>query len=222
MTHRENMCLHTWSMKSNPKRKTQCREAAAASAIKSRLRAIKAYMTNPVLCGFCGKVVLVADGERPSQTKKKRFCDASCAASFNNQGRIRNPAGGQPPQQGVPRQAKPCERCGRSTKNKCFCSRSCHATPYTKPLEQTTKGELFRNRPTWQAARSVIQGHARRILFASNPNPACHICGYDRHVEVAHKHPVKDFPDNALVSEINQLENLLLLCPNHHWEHDHS
>jgi predicted restriction endonuclease len=24
------------------------------------------------------------------------------------------------------------------------------------------------------------------------------------------------------VSEINQLENLLLLCPNHHWEHDHS
>jgi hypothetical protein len=29
---------------------------------------------------------------------------------------------------------------------------------------------------------------------------------------------VADFPDEALISEINNLKNLVALCPTHHWE----
>jgi predicted restriction endonuclease len=50
---------------------------------------------------------------------------------------------------------------------------------------------------------------------------ACAICGYNQHVEAAHRRPVSDFPDEATVSEINEPANLVYLCPNHHWEHDH-
>ena len=32
---------------------------------------------------------------------------------------------------------------------------------------------------------------------------------------------VSDFDDSALISEINSKDNLIALCPNHHWEYDH-
>jgi len=86
-------------------------------------------------------------------------------------------------------------------------------------LEQT-KGELFENRKNWQSARSAIQKEARKIYFEVNPSPKCAICGYDKHVEVAHIKSVSDFPDTALIKEINSIDNLIGLCPNHHWEYD--
>ena len=46
------------------------------------------------------------------------------------------------------------------------------------------------------------------------------ICGYDKHYEIAHIKPVSDFEDDALITEINSIDNLIALCPNHHWEFD--
>jgi len=38
---------------------------------------------------------------------------------------------------------------------------------------------------------------------------------------VAHRKDVSAFPDTATISEINDLANLVGLCPTHHWEFDH-
>jgi len=75
-------------------------------------------------------------------------------------------------------------------------------------------------RPSWQAARSIIQGHARTTHLKNNP-AECRICGYTKHVDVAHIRSVRTFPEGAQVSEINHPDNLVALCPNHHWEYDH-
>jgi hypothetical protein len=83
-----------------------------------------------------------------------------------------------------------------------------------------TKGELFKNRKNWQSARTSIQKLAREIYFENTVSPKCEICGYSLHVEVAHIRPVSDFPDTAPIREINSIENLIGLCPNHHWEYD--
>lgn len=48
----------------------------------------------------------------------------------------------------------------------------------------------------------------------------CFFCGYKNHVDLAHRRAVKDFPSEALLSEINHLDNLIILCPNHHREAD--
>jgi len=32
---------------------------------------------------------------------------------------------------------------------------------------------------------------------------------------------VADFPDDALILEINDIKNLVALCPTHHWEFGH-
>lgn len=83
-----------------------------------------------------------------------------------------------------------------------------------------TKGELFGDRKNWQSARSSIQKNARKVYFEYNKMPSCVICGYNKHVEVAHIKPVSNFGDNASIEEINSITNLIGLCPNHHWEYD--
>ena len=47
------------------------------------------------------------------------------------------------------------------------------------------------------------------------------MCGYDKHVECCHIKAVSDFPDTALLGEVNAPGNLVLLCRNCHWELDH-
>lgn len=49
----------------------------------------------------------------------------------------------------------------------------------------------------------------------------CAVCGYTKHVELAHKRALQDFPDDALLSEVNARGNVIQLCPNCHWELDH-
>jgi DNA-directed RNA polymerase subunit M/transcription elongation factor TFIIS len=83
-----------------------------------------------------------------------------------------------------------------------------------------TKEELFKNKSTWQSARSSIQRSARRVYQYSDKPKHCTKCGYDKHYEVAHIKSVADFPSTALVSTINSIDNLIALCPNCHWEHD--
>lgn len=83
-----------------------------------------------------------------------------------------------------------------------------------------TKGELFEERKNWQSARSSIQADAKKTFEAFNPNPKCKICGYSNHVEVAHIKSVSEFDDSATIGEINSINNLIGLCPNHHWEFD--
>lgn len=56
-----------------------------------------------------------------------------------------------------------------------------------------------------------------RVMYEFN---CCDICGYDKHVEVAHIIDVSLWPDTATIREINAPENVRGLCPNHHWEFD--
>jgi len=68
---------------------------------------------------------------------------------------------------------------------------------------------------------------ARAVFFRMNPHPSCGAieavgpCGYTKHIEVCHRRDVADFPDTALILEINDIKNLTGLCPTHHWEFDH-
>jgi len=91
-----------------------------------------------------------------------------------------------------------------------------------KPIPTLTKKELFDKSNHYQTARSQIQKWARIIYKESSKPKQCIVCGYSKHFEVAHIKAVADFDDDALVSEINDIDNLIALCPNHHWEYDNN
>lgn len=59
-------------------------------------------------------------------------------------------------------------------------------------------------------------------MQASAHEKKCKACGYSLHVEVCHIKPIKEFVDTSLIKEINDLKNLIYLCPNCHWEFDHN
>jgi hypothetical protein len=129
-------------------------------------------------------------------------------------------------------QVKECESASE-TRRKNFCNHSCSANYYnrlkpkkekivTQPklklLETITKGELRNRYPAYQSYRSAIQRDARKRC--SHMEFKCKICGYSTHVDVCHIVDVSAFPDSAPIIEINSLDNLVLLCKNHHWEFD--
>lgn len=120
-------------------------------------------------------------------------------------------------------------------KLKNFCNRSCAATYNNKKfkkikikkcrtpsLHNITKGELFSKRRNWQSARSGIQRNARITYYKSAKNKCCYICGYDKHIEISHINSVNSFSNDVLISEINNINNLVALCPTHHWEFDNN
>ena len=48
----------------------------------------------------------------------------------------------------------------------------------------------------------------------------CQFCGYSKRVEVCHIKPISSFDKDTPIDTINDMSNLLILCPNCHWELD--
>jgi predicted restriction endonuclease len=69
-------------------------------------------------------------------------------------------------------------------------------------------------------AHARIRELARKTYKQSTKQKFC-ICGYRRHYQVCHIKSINSFSDSTYISTINDLNNLIALCPTHHWELDH-
>ena len=125
--------------------------------------------------------------------RKNKYCSNSCASKINNIGVCR---------------VKKSEK--QTTKDVSKIS-----------IKTKTKKDLFEKRKNWQSARSSIRKDAERTIEKLNVEKKCFLCDYDKHIEIAHIKSVSSFSDDSLISEINSINNLVYLCPNHHWEFDH-
>lgn len=101
-----------------------------------------------------------------------------------------------------------CIGCGGFLSSQGLRCRPCQAR-YSRDLKDRPKAEVL---------RSSIQAHARRVV--AGRKRTCAMCGYSLSVQAAHVKPVREFPPDATVGEINHPENLVLLCPRCHWEVD--
>lgn len=90
---------------------------------------------------------------------------------------------------------------------------------YISKVENKTLAEVI---STYKGSNRyrVIRCNARKLYIASDRPLACEFCGYNRNFEVCHIKDIARFPLDSLVGEINSLDNLIALCPNHHWELD--
>lgn len=73
--------------------------------------------------------------------------------------------------------------------------------------------------PSWRYAE--VRAHCRkhnkhRAIFG------CQYCGYNIHVECAHVKALSQWEETATLLEVNAESNILILCPNHHWEFDNN
>lgn len=49
---------------------------------------------------------------------------------------------------------------------------------------------------------------------------SCTVCQYSSHIELAHIKAIREFDIFSKIGDINDESNILVLCPNHHWEFD--
>lgn len=203
---------------------------------------IDEYNQNPNLCQFCNKPILAPYGKKLRETKIKKFCSRSCAAKFNNLGVVHNIQG---PKSILDQYSDKeiieafnnsnnitefSKKLGYKYKmnydNYAISHRlqvlglNIEDLKIVVDIPNLTKDQLFDRYPQWQTARSAIAKMARQVFNDSNKPKQCVICGYDKHYEVAHIKAVSDFDGSTLISEINNVNNLIALCPTHHWEYD--
>ena len=201
---------------------------------------IDEYNKAPNLCKYCGNPIVAPYGKKLRETKIKKFCSQSCAAKFNNhqEGRahlkpnIYNFSDDEilefyntsedflefSQKLGYKSEAK---RSRKSIAQKLLELGLDVEKIYQRfSISDCTKKELFSRYQQWQTARSAIQKDARCTYGNSEKPKQCIVCGYNKHYEVAHIKAVSYFTDDALISEINDIDNLIALCPNHHWEYD--
>ena len=147
----------------------------------------------------CGKSILAQYGKHLSDFKRRKFCSRKCSSFYNK------------------------KYLKRKTKtNNVIDTNLSFPGIGDADIINKTKDEIFKKYSNWQTSRSKIQSHARSTYECSDKPKKCIICGYDKHYEVAHIKSVSSFNGNCLVSEINHINNLMALCPNHHWEYDNN
>ncbi len=148
------------------------------------------------VCLFCKK-----------ETSNPKFCSQSCSAKHNN---ARDPKR---------QRTKRCKGCP----TKITCDRS-WCPDCWKKKEDIRKSLRIKDLVYKHLHRSSyfskIRVQARKVYYETY-DYKCSVCGYDTVVEVAHIKPLSSFPEDTLITEVNSLDNLIGLCPNHHWEMDH-
>lgn len=142
------------------------------------------------------------------QTLNPKFCSRSCAASYNNSIKpkiIRT---------------KTCADCGifilrdkRKFCDDCRIKRIKYKD--TTPISQIPHSGYGHR-------QNIINALARAKILKMGMLRQCSICQYNKHVEVCHIKAISDFSQTATIGEVNDIKNLVVLCPNCHWELDHN
>lgn len=182
-----------------------------AKGIISRRKSIESYYNNPNYCLHCNSIIQVKENQRVSEVRVKKFCNSNCAAKHNNglRGKLTKE------EEKERRKKCKCPKCSKPIKCSSKRCLSCAKLEQNK----VTKGKFIKRFKSRTNARVSLQGKAKRNYIKNNPNTKCFF-GYSKHLQVCHIKSISSFSDDTLISEINDPNNLIGMCPNHHWEYD--
>ena len=141
-----------------------------------------------------------------ARTANAKYCSRSCANRVN--GSV------FPSRQRIVRS---CKHCGTALQTRRTTCDSCNPSLVdwrTVQLQQLRAKAL-------QQYAAQIRSLARGLYRKSARPKACAVCSYDVHYEVCHIKPISAYQPTDFVADVNDLRNLVALCPNHHWEFDH-
>lgn len=154
-----------------------------------------------------------------SQIEKSKsglsFCSQSCSATYHNKNSKKL----------IDSRRKleaTCAKCGQpNSKARKYCKDCFKEIRNDEFIQHMTVLELGIDQSKRQyQINSNIRALARKICSKRNHVKYCQYCGYDKHIEICHIKPISSFDSCATIMEINSPENILILCPNHHWEFD--
>jgi len=162
-------------------------------------------------CTNCNKEIKI----QKSRLKENNFCSRSCAAKLN---------GKKYPKR---KRTRLCSSCGEYIGH---CGDLCRKCYMKKLRIQSDKKNEEYGEKTIQDFKSIyarhkyqsIRNHAHRIATQHNLDKKCAVCGYSIHTQLCHIKDISDFNKLTKLKVVNDISNLVFLCPNHHWELDNN
>ena len=153
-------------------------------------------------CKYCHK-----------ETSNPSFCSKSCSTTMSNLT--------SPKRKRIVRLCRTCKILPRTSRSQ-FCEQCKIAWARSKDPSIQTIGsirEKYRSKGIHRSHwLSELRGHCRAQNL--HREKQCQVCGYSTHIEYSHIKAVSSYDDNTTVKEVNSPDNILILCPNHHWEFD--
>ena len=143
------------------------------------------------------------------ETPNPKFCSKSCSVSYNNHLK--------PKRQ---KQKRFCIECGVETTGRRKYCQNCFESKWRVKYDQRTLESLRTECGSRNSYLTLVRHHSRRCAREAGKLAQCLVCGYSIYVECCHIKAVADFPIEAMLIEVNHLDNLVGLCPNHHKELD--
>lgn len=168
-------------------------------------------------CRFCERTFASFNGGKKGKMKWRIYCSRKCFGAYNS---LLHPKRIRPPSEPRTKRIRAFCQCGAELSgHKTLKCRKCYFDCKRKLSSLKTLADLIKNgkgKHRYQNVRNL----AKRITALRKQE--CEKCKYNLHVETAHIKGISTFPLTALISEINSETNLMLLCPNCHWELDNT
>ena len=142
-----------------------------------------------------------------AETANPKYCSRSHAAIHTNQ---------QAPKRQLTRKCQECDTLIPANRQCCAVHGKRKADYRLLTVAQLKAKDAIKHPSYYRGYLNSIT----RLLNAHRPR-ICQACGYDKHVEYCHRRPISSFPDSVTVQMVSGPENILVLCPNCHWEYDH-
>lgn len=149
-----------------------------------------------------------------AETTNPKYCSKSCAAKQNN----------KTPKRKI---TKKCSKCDSIVRN--YRSLLCehHYQDYLNNKKENMLNLTIEDYTSRECIKKLHPSskfaHIRGLCRSWNKDKLllpCHVCGYSKHVELAHIKPLSSFEPTATLREVNDSHNIVQLCPNCHWEFD--
>lgn len=105
--------------------------------------------------------------------------------------------------------------CGNKKDYDAIVCQKCRSMETLKRNENKTLSEIALDgnaRIKW----SYLRKQTHKKMEINNITKQCSLCDFDLVVELCHIKPISSFPETTLVKEVNSLDNMRYLCPNHH------
>ena len=176
-----------------------------------------------VNCKNCNLEFNKSQSEIKRHPESNHFCSRQCSGSFNTRGKNHNAA--------IERVCKECKasfKCKSGHRSTTFC-KDCLQNYFTyfeakaAATKLLTLKELQSNPSVKDKHPSWKNSHVRNLNRSWNKDLLgfpCQKCNYALHIELAHIKGVASFDLDAKLGEVNHPNNILVLCPNCHWEFD--
>ena len=145
-----------------------------------------------------------------NQTKNSKFCSSKCSASYNNKLTKRK------------YEPKFCPECHKQIQRSSEVCADCQFVYNTKKYGDSHSLGEFKKIKASKNRYQSIRNHAHRVAKINElDDTRCYCCEYTNHADLCHIKDICAFKDNSTLTEINSPDNLVFLCPNHHWDLGH-